>query len=163
MKNKKRNGFINFGNSLHRESSIKDTWNKGNLMVFTTLPVLYLFTTTLEGTCCRAWQLPIGTQTSKRNNYPTEQKNSAWQSYIQTVSYKLLDVFNECLFGSTLPERWKHYLVMPICKPNKKPDRPENFRPIILSSCYLKTLQVIAKNRIEWIIGCTIRNVDRIF
>jgi len=84
LKNKKRNGFINFGNSLHRESSIKNTWNKGNLMVFTRLPVLYLLTTTLEGTCCRAWQLPIGTQTSKKNNQPTEQKNSAWQSYIQT-------------------------------------------------------------------------------
>lgn len=35
LKNKKRNGFINFGNSLHRESNIKDTWNNGILMVFT--------------------------------------------------------------------------------------------------------------------------------
>lgn len=52
--------------------------------------------------------------------------------------------------GNQLPESWKKYKVFYLLKPKKDPLILDSFRPIILSSVALKTLEIIIKNRIEW-------------
>lgn len=68
----------------------------------------------------------------------------------EKASNILLNIYNECLQGKPIPEAWKKYAIIPILKPNKDPNNPKNFRPIVLSSCYLKTLEIIIKNRLDW-------------
>lgn len=62
----------------------------------------------------------------------------------------LLNIYNYCLETGSIPKEWKQYNIIPILKAGKKADNINNLRPIILSSCFVKTLEIMIKNRIEW-------------
>lgn len=64
----------------------------------------------------------------------------------------LLNIYNRCLQGSSLPDAWKSILIHPILKSDKNPEIPESYRPIALSSCVGKILETMLKNRIEWFV-----------
>jgi ribonuclease HI len=62
----------------------------------------------------------------------------------------VLDFFNTCLEVSEVPDGWKLQKVVPILKPGKDPTSGSSYRPIALSSCFLKLLERLLKYRIEW-------------
>lgn len=62
----------------------------------------------------------------------------------------LLVLYNRCLQGYSVPSAWKSYLVCPLLKPGKDPEIVSGYRPIALSSCVGKTLELLIKNRLEW-------------
>lgn len=69
-----------------------------------------------------------------------------------TAKQILLNLYNSYLNGTPIPKDWKKYNIIPILKPNKDPHDINSYRPIILSSCYLKLIEIMIKNRIEKII-----------
>lgn len=73
------------------------------------------------------------------SNLPNKAKNN------------LLNMYNKCLTGEPLPESWKKYNIITILKHNKNPSNAENYRPIVLSSVYCKTLEIMIKNRLDYI------------
>ena len=64
----------------------------------------------------------------------------------------MLKTYNGCLGGDPIPGSWKKYNVLPILKPNKNPDNVNNLRPIVLSSCYCKTLEIMIKNCLDFLL-----------
>ena len=62
----------------------------------------------------------------------------------------LLRVYNGILEGNPIPDSWRNYNILCLPKPNGNPANAEGYRPIILSSCFLKILEVMIKNRLEW-------------
>ncbi|KAH1015780.1 hypothetical protein HUJ04_007112 [Dendroctonus ponderosae] len=64
----------------------------------------------------------------------------------------LLKCYNNILQGHDFPYTWKKYIIVFILKPNKSPDSPNSYRPIVLSSCFLNTLEIMFKNKIEWML-----------
>lgn len=64
----------------------------------------------------------------------------------------LLNIFNKCIKHNFIPHSWKSQVISAFVKPNKNPDLADNFRAIILSSCVVKTLENMIKNKLNWII-----------
>jgi len=48
------------------------------------------------------------------------------------------------------PSAWHQSVVIPIPKPGKDTENPNNYRPIALTSCLSKTLERIINNRLMW-------------
>ncbi|XP_030754483.1 uncharacterized protein LOC115881211 [Sitophilus oryzae] len=71
-------------------------------------------------------------------NLPTDARNS------------IINIYNKCLFEGIVPDSWKKYNIINILKPNKNPLLAESYRPIMLSSCGCKILEIMIKNRLEW-------------
>lgn len=61
-----------------------------------------------------------------------------------------LNILNNCLNGNTLPEEWKKFNIITLLKPNRNPTSAESYRPIVLSACGLKILEIMIKNRLDW-------------
>jgi len=59
----------------------------------------------------------------------------------------LLKIFNKIFTSSTLHERWRHAIIVPIAKPGKDHSNPSNYRPISLTSNLCKTLESIINRR----------------
>ena len=57
----------------------------------------------------------------------------------------LIDIFNEMLATSDYPNNWRESYVLFITKYNGK-----NVRPIYLSSCMCKLLEIMVKNMLQW-------------
>ena len=53
----------------------------------------------------------------------------------------LLFIINKYWNEQTFPNSWKKALLLPIPKPGKDPQDPNNFRPIALTSCICKTVE----------------------
>ncbi|VEN56637.1 unnamed protein product [Callosobruchus maculatus] len=68
------------------------------------------------------------------------------------LKQSLLNIFNECLMGNPLPPTWKNYLILPFLKNNRDPSNPDNYRPLVLSSCPLKVLEHLLKTRLDWML-----------
>ena len=65
------------------------------------------------------------------------------------VSLKiLLDIINRYWDTQTFPESWREALLLPIPKPGKDPQNPNNFRPIALTSCICKTVERMVNERL---------------
>lgn len=60
----------------------------------------------------------------------------------------LLHLINKEWNADTLPESWKHSLVIPIPKPGGNSSDPTNFRPIALTSCVSKVMEKMANRRL---------------
>lgn len=175
FKQKKRNSFVQFCETLNRNSNTKYIWNKiklfnhkkgknhYNIEDNTKLDILN------ELAICNI--LPEFEK--KKINEPIKQfsmdelvnslENKSLSApgldntpylMIKKLPLKakeaLLNIYNNCLNSGSIPAEWKKYNIIPILKPGKKPDTTSNFRPIILSLCYCKTLEIMIKNRIEW-------------
>jgi ribonuclease HI len=70
----------------------------------------------------------------------------------QKVLPYLLKIFNNCLSTGDIPEEWHAQEIIPILKPGKDPSKGSSYRPIALSSCALKLLEHMIKNRLDWYI-----------
>ena len=67
------------------------------------------------------------------------------QNLPNNILNQLLRVCNLILNEGSLPEPWSKYLVFLIPKPNSF-----KFRPIVLASCFLKLLERLITNRLNW-------------
>ena len=97
-------------------------------------------------------KMPLET---KRNSSPSLDNIS--YSILKLLPYKakefLVKFYNDCLEGGiSLPDDWKKYNILSILEQNKDPLIAENYRPTILSSCPLKVLEIMIKNRLDWFI-----------
>ena len=55
----------------------------------------------------------------------------------------LLNTFNHNWTTGKFPEDWQYATIIPIPKPGKDPAEPNNYRPIALTSCLCKTLEIM--------------------
>ena len=81
---------------------------------------------------------------------------------VDTVSYRmlkeapesflkiLLDFFQRCWDGGTIPAGWKHAIVVPIHKHGKPRKELGSYRPISLTSHLGKVYERVIKNRLEY-------------
>ena len=60
----------------------------------------------------------------------------------------LLDIINEYWDSQTFPPSWREALLLPIPKPGKDNQNPNNFRPIALTSCICKTVERMVNERL---------------
>ena len=62
----------------------------------------------------------------------------------------LLKIFNDLWITGNVPKSWKEAIVIPIPKPNKDIEDPNNYRPIALTSCVCKTMERMINTRLVW-------------
>ena len=62
----------------------------------------------------------------------------------------LLNIFNYIWTTGQFPEDWTLATIIPIPKPGKDPAEPNNYRPIVLTSCLCKTLERMINKRLTW-------------
>lgn len=62
----------------------------------------------------------------------------------------LLAFFNLIWEYGVLPTPWKKAIVVPILKPGKNPTLPSSYRPIALTSCLCKVMEVMINSRLSW-------------
>lgn len=62
----------------------------------------------------------------------------------------LLTYFNFIWTKQAFPDEWRTSEVIPIPKPGKPSSKPENLRPISLTSCLCKLMEKIVSKRLEW-------------
>lgn len=79
---------------------------------------------------------------------PDNVHNSMLQHLPFYVKKKLLDAFNLIWAGDDFPDIWRETLLIPIAKPGKNPNDPDNLRPIHLSSCVLKLFERMVNRRL---------------
>ena len=60
----------------------------------------------------------------------------------------LLKVYNQVWESGNFPPSWREALVIPIPKPGKDTTKPENYRPIALTSCLCKTMERMVNARL---------------
>lgn len=60
----------------------------------------------------------------------------------------LLNVYNQVWESCNFPPSWREALVIPIPKPGKDTTKPENYRPIALTSCLCKTMERMVNARL---------------
>ena len=60
----------------------------------------------------------------------------------------LLKVYNQVWESGVFPPSWREALVIPIPKPGKDTTKPENYRPIALTSCLCKTMERMVNARL---------------
>ena len=63
----------------------------------------------------------------------------------------LLTYYNHIWDNQVIPKEWKHAIVIPIPKPGKDQTKPDNYRPISLTSCMCKLLEKIINARLNWV------------
>ena len=62
--------------------------------------------------------------------------------YLPEIARKyLLKVYNKLWTENYFPQEWKEAFIVAIPKPNKDHTKPENYRPIALTSCVCKILK----------------------
>lgn len=64
----------------------------------------------------------------------------------------LLDLYNGCTQGLSLPPSWNTHLLYHILKSGKDATSTDSYRPIALTSCIGKILESLVRNRLEWYI-----------
>lgn len=67
-----------------------------------------------------------------------------------TLKNRVLNLYNEIFAKGTIPQTWKTASVVPIPKPNKKPNEVDGYRPISLLPCTGKILEKIISTRLLW-------------
>lgn len=67
-----------------------------------------------------------------------------------TAMKVLLYIYNNIWSSTEWIDEWQEQYIIPIKKPGKNPCEIESYRPIALTSCLIKTLERIMKNKLEW-------------
>ena len=60
----------------------------------------------------------------------------------------LLQLYNKLWLNDLFPQKWRHAIVIPIGKTGKEHSKPQNYRPISLTSCLCKFLEKMANARL---------------
>jgi len=68
-----------------------------------------------------------------------------------SFKHRVLNHFNSIL-DSSIPQAYKHSLVLPVLKPQKLKTDIKSYRPISLNSCLAKTLDKIIAKRLWWFV-----------
>jgi len=68
-----------------------------------------------------------------------------------SFKHRVLNHFNSIL-DSSIPQAYKHSLVLPILKPKKPKTDIKSYRPISLNACLAKTLDKIIAKRLWWFV-----------
>ena len=69
----------------------------------------------------------------------------------KTAKETLLFLFNDIFSGKqNFPPEWRKATVIPFPKPGKDPLKPNNYRPIALTSCLCKVMERMINNRLVW-------------
>lgn len=63
----------------------------------------------------------------------------------------LLGIYNEIFHSGDIPESWKVFNIVTILKPGQRSDSAKSYRPIALASCFRKVLELLIKERVEWL------------
>ena len=61
----------------------------------------------------------------------------------------LLLFINNIWFLQTLPAQWKHSVITPVFKTGKDPTDPQSYRPIALTSNFVKIMEKMVNNRLR--------------
>ena len=64
----------------------------------------------------------------------------------------LLSIFNGLWATHSFPEAWREAYVVPLPKPGKNHQNPENYRPISLTSCLGKLFERMVARRLNWVL-----------
>ena len=64
----------------------------------------------------------------------------------------LLQIFNQNFATAIIPQEWKRGLVVPFLKPFKPKHKSSSYRMITMLSCIGKLMEILVKNRLEFII-----------
>lgn len=76
-------------------------------------------------------------------------------SFLVNLNHKsklyFLNLINKFFENGSIPDSWKTQIVIPILKPGKDPSDPNSYRPIALSSTLAKIMEILLKNRLEWV------------
>lgn len=64
--------------------------------------------------------------------------------------HTILDMVNCIWRTGTIPDEWRHSIVIPILKPGKPRENPESYRPIQLTSCFSKVMERMVARRLSW-------------
>lgn len=83
---------------------------------------------------------------------PVGINNAMLKNRDDTHESKLLEQINLISRKGWIPDEWKLSWIRPIPKPGKKSDRPQNTRPISLSSVFCKPMKRLVLARIDWIL-----------
>ena len=59
----------------------------------------------------------------------------------------LLAIVNDSWFSGTCPPSWKEAIMIPVLKKEKPACKIDSFRPISLTSCMAKTMEIMVANR----------------
>ena len=68
------------------------------------------------------------------------------QVFVFTRNHHLNDIWET----GNVPKSWKEATIIPVPKPGKDNTKPNNYRPIALTSCICKTLERIINERLVW-------------
>ena len=67
-----------------------------------------------------------------------------------TAQFTLLNIFNKIWTSGFFPISWQKATIIPLPKPGKDDNDPNNYRPIALTSCICKTMERMVNDRLVW-------------
>lgn len=73
-----------------------------------------------------------------------------YQNLEGNILNNILEIINETWTTATIPAEWKHSIVIPLAKPGRPPNRPENLRPISLTPTICKLAERMLATRLSW-------------
>ena len=65
---------------------------------------------------------------------------------------EVLKLLNYIWDSGSYPREWRHSLILPIKKPGKSGEKPEDYRPIQLTSCFSKLMERLVAKRLTWFV-----------
>lgn len=75
-----------------------------------------------------------------------------YQKLPQKTKQIMLKVMNLIWDSGNIPADLKHSILIPVLKQNKDPKKVSSYRPIALTPCFIKLLERMIKNRLQWYI-----------
>ena len=70
---------------------------------------------------------------------------------LSVESQSALQVFNSIRQTGIYPDQWREAIVIPLLKPGKDKQKPSSCRPISLTCCLSKILEIMVNQRLIWI------------
>ena len=89
---------------------------------------------------------------SKKDSTPGND-NIPYQVYKHlpiTSKQTMLKLINNIWNTSQIPAPLKHTILIPVAKPHKNSSDPSSYRPIALIPCFMKLMEAMINNRLEW-------------
>ena len=81
---------------------------------------------------------------------PDDIRNEFLKQLLDELVKHLLNIYNDIWMSGMFPETWRQSIIVPILKSSKDTSNPQNYRPIVLTSCLCKTMEQMINNRLTW-------------